>query len=138
MRKMLKIFILFLFGGASYLLVEVAYRGHTHWTMLLVGGICFILIGMQNEVYTWDVPFALQCVMGSLIVTTVEFIAGCVINVALGWNVWDYSMLPCNLLGQICLPFSLLWVFLSIPAIVLDDYLRYWLWGEEKPHYNII
>ncbi|MCM1237522.1 MAG: putative ABC transporter permease [Ruminococcus flavefaciens] len=135
MKRILKIFILFLLGGVSYLLVEMAYRGHTHWTMLLVGGICFVLIGVQNEIYTWEMPLVLQCVMGSVIVTTVEFVSGCVINLLLGWGVWDYSDLPCNLLGQICLLFSVFWVFLSIPAIILDDYLRYWLFGGEKPHY---
>ena len=137
MRKILKIFILFLFGGVSYLLVEMAYRGYTHWTMLLVGGTCFVLLGVQNEIYTWEMPFVMQCLIGSLIVTTVEFVSGCIINLSLGWNVWDYSSLPCNLLGQICLLFSVVWVFLSIPAIILDDYLRYWLFGEEKPHYTL-
>lgn len=137
MRKILKILILFLIGGISYTLVEMAYRGHTHLTMLFVGGICFVLIGGQNEFYTWEMPLVLQCFIGSLIVTAIEFISGCVINKMLGWNVWDYSDLPCNLLGQVCLLFSCLWMLLSIPAIILDDYLRYWLFGEEKPNYTL-
>lgn len=119
------------------MLIEMAYRGRTHWTMLVVGGVCFVLIGAQNELYTWEIPLMLQCLMGALIVTTVEFAAGCIINIKLGWNVWDYSSLPCNLLGQICLPFSFFWVLLSVPAIILDDYLRYWLFGEEKPRYTL-
>lgn len=138
LRRILKVVILFLFGGISYLLVEMAYRGRTHWTMLIVGGICFVLIGAQNELYTWEISFILQCLIGALIVTTVEFISGCIINIYLGWNVWDYSGLPCNLSGQISLLFSSLWVLLSVPAIILDDYLRYWLFGEERPHYTLI
>lgn len=137
MRKILKILILFLIGGVSYTIVEMAYRGRTHWTMILVGGICFVLIGAQNELYTWEMSFMLQCFVGALIVTAVEFISGCIINKMLGWNVWDYSGLQCNLLGQICLLFSCLWVFLSVPAIILDDYLRFWLFGEEKPRYTL-
>ena len=31
--------------------------------------------------------------------------------------------------------FSLLWVILSACAIVIDDYERYWFFGEEKPYY---
>ena len=64
MRKILKIFILFLFGGVSYLLVEMAYRGYTHWTMLLVGGTCFVLLGVQNEIYTWEMAFVMLCIIG--------------------------------------------------------------------------
>lgn len=137
MKRMLKVFLLFLLGGISYMLVEMAYRRYTHWTMLVVGGICFVLIGAQNELNTWEMPLILQCFIGSLIVTTVEFVSGCIINIKLGWNVWDYSGLQCNLLGQICLLFSCLWVLLSVPAIILDDYLRYWLFGEEKPRYTL-
>lgn len=137
MKKILKIFILFIVGGISYLLIELAYRGHTHWSMLFVGGICFVLLGAQNEMYTWNMPLIWQCVIGALIVTAVEFVAGRIINIRLGWNVWDYSNLPFNLQGQICLLFSGLWMLLSAPAIILDDYLRYWFFGEEEPKYII-
>lgn len=137
MKRILKVSLLFLIGGMSYMFVELAYRGRTHWTMFIVGGICFILIGAQNELYTWDMPLILQCFMGALIVTTVEFISGCIINIKLGWDVWDYSHMPFNLLGQICLLFSCLWGLLSVPAIILDDYLRYWLFGEERPRYTL-
>lgn len=125
-------------GGLIYAMIELVFRGRTHWTMLIVGGLCFWLIGLVNEVMPWKAAFWKQCLLGSLIVTAVEFFSGCIINLGLGWNVWDYSNLPLNLLGQICLPFSLLWVLISAVAIVLDDYLRYWLYGEEKPHYTWI
>lgn len=82
-------------------------------------------------------PLWEQCIFGSFIITAVEFLSGCVINLWLGWDVWDYSNLPFNVLGQVCLPFMALWVFLSAVGIVLDDYLRYWLFGEEKPHYKL-
>lgn len=137
MKQIFKALILLLTGGVSYTLVEMAYRGHTHWTMFIVGGLCFYLIGLINEITPWEMPLISQCLIGAVIVTVMEFIAGSIINIGLGWNVWDYSDLPCNLLGQICLLFSSLWVLLSLPAIILDDYLRYWLFGEEKPHYYI-
>ena len=125
-------------GGLIYAMIELVFRGRTHWTMLIVGGLCFWLIGLVNEVIPWEVAFWKQCLLGSLIVTVVEFFSGCIINLGLGWNVWDYSNLPLNLLGQICLPFSFMWVLISAVAVVLDDYLRYWLYGEEKPHYTWI
>ena len=30
-----------------------------------------------------------------------------------------------------------IWFYLSLVAIILDDYLRYWMMGEEKPKYKI-
>ena len=41
-----------------------------------------------------------------------------------------------HLLGQICLPFSLLWVALSVLCIFVDDALRWRLFHEEKPRYR--
>lgn len=123
-------------GGLLYVLVELAFRGRSHWTMFLVGGLCFWLIGLINEVLPWEMPLWKQCIIGAVIVTAIEFLAGCFINLWLGWDVWDYSNIPFNVLGQICLPFSLFWILLSAVAIVLDDHLRYWIYGEEKPHYT--
>ena len=63
------------------------------------------LIGLINEVIPWEMAFWKQCIIGSFVVTGIEFVSGCIVNLWLGWNVWDYSHLPLNLLGQICLPF---------------------------------
>ena len=123
-------------GGLLYLLIEVLFRGETHWTMFVVGGLCFWMIGLINEIMPWEMSFWKQCLIGALIVTAIEFVSGCIINLWLGWNVWDYSEMPLNIMGQVCLPFSIAWVFVSACAIILDDYLRYWLYEEEKPKYK--
>lgn len=130
---------LFLFGiGAFlYLWVEIFYRGYTHWTMGVLGGLCFVLVGFINEYLSWDTPLWLQGVIGSFIITVLEFISGLALNIWLGLGIWDYSQMPFNLMGQICLPFTIVWVFLSILAIILDDYLRYWIFKEEKPRYKL-
>lgn len=130
--------ILFAAGGLLYCLFEIAWRGYTHWTMFILGGALFLLVGGLNEtVLTWETPLLLQGVYGSVIATAAELLAGLVLNIYLGLGIWDYSNLPFNLLGQICLPFSLLWVLVSMLAVILDDYMRYWLFGEEKPHYRL-
>lgn len=136
--RVIRPLVLWGIGGLLYVLLEVIWRGYSHWTMFLVGGICFLLIGAINEVIPWEMPLLLQCIIGALVVTAVELISGCIINIWLGWHVWDYSDMPFNLWGQICLPFSLLWILISAVAIVLDDYLRYWLFKEEKPHYTFL
>ena len=128
--------VLWSIGGLLYVLCEIMFRGRSHWTMFIVGGLCFWLMGLINEVISWDMPIWQQCIIGAFIVTAVEFLAGCIINIGLGWQVWDYTELPFNLLGQICLPVTMLWAVLSAVGIVLDDYLRYWLFGEEKPRYT--
>lgn len=130
--------VLFSVGGAVYIMMELLWRGYSHWTMFIVGGLCFVLIGLINELYTYEMSLAKQMLIGACIVTSVEFISGCIINLWLGWNVWDYSDMPFNVLGQVCLPYAVLWVLLSGAAIILDDYLRYWWFDEEYPHYKII
>ncbi len=131
-----KYFTLFFIGGTLYLLIElISRRGDTHWTMGIVGGICFVLIGMLNE-FLPKSPFWLQALFGGVIVTIVELISGILINLVFQLDVWDYSNEAYQILGQVCLPFSMLWCILSGFAIILDGYLRYWLFGEDKPHYH--
>ena len=125
-------------GGAVYVLLEMLWRGYSHWTMFLLGAVCFILIGLVNEVFEWDTPLILQMFCGCAIITALEFITGCIVNLWLGWDVWDYSRYKFNVLGQISLRSSVGWYFLSLVGIVLDDYIRYWFFGEEKPRYKII
>lgn len=139
MRMLLNIFksiFLFVFGGGIYCLIEMLFRGHTHFTMIFVGGVCFLMCGMLNEVIPWEMPLPEQMIICAVNITAVEFIAGMILNVWLNLNVWDYSNMPLNIMGQICLPFSVAWFFLSAVGIIMDDYLRYWIFGEEKPHYT--
>lgn len=137
MKWTLRESVLFLIGGVVYALIEIMMRGFTHWTMFIVGGLCFVIIGLLNEWYTWDIPFALQMFYGAFVITALELISGYIINIKLGWNVWDYTGRFLNLKGQICLANSFLWFMLSGVAIVLDDCIR-WAWfNEETPRYKI-
>ena len=139
--KILKIFfkllVLFLIGGFVYYGIELLWRGWSHWSMFILGGLCFVIIGGLNEYYGWDMPLWKQCVIGALVITGLELACGLLVNKALGWAVWDYSTMPFNLWGQVCLPYTGLWVLLSGVAVFVDDWLRYWLFKEEKPHYKL-
>lgn len=137
MKQFLKQFFLFIIGGIIYGMIEIAFRGNTHWTMLIVGGLCFTGIGLLNEYSHFRPNLLTQAVLGMIIITTLEFISGVVINIILGWNVWDYSGLPLNILGQICLPFCFAWLGLSVVAIFIDDGLRYLIFKEPLPKYKI-
>jgi uncharacterized membrane protein len=136
-NSFLKYTFLFITGGFTYGLVEILSRGFSHISMFLAGGICFLLVGDLNEGFTWDMSVISQMVISALIITSVELAAGIIANLWLKLNVWEYSSLPYNFMGQICLLYTNIWFFLSLPAILMDDYLRYHFLGEEKPHYRI-
>ena len=142
MMNKFKIITKYLFLGAIgsiiYMSLEILWRGYTHWTMGILGGICFICLGLINEILSWETPLVLQMLIGGTIITVLEFITGCIVNLWLGWNVWDYSELPHNLLGQISLFSSIGWIGLSLVGIVLDDCIRWKCFGEEKPRYKLI
>ena len=136
LNNILKYFTLFIIGGISYYFIEIIYRGYSHFSMIIVGGICFVLIGAINEFSNKEVPLLLQMILAVLIVDTIELISGIIINKVLLLNVWDYSNLRFNLLGQISLRSSIAWVFLSLLAIYMDDLLRYLLFSEQIPKYK--
>lgn len=132
----LKHLFLFLLGGSIYYSIEILWRGYSHFSMFIVGGLCFIIMGLINEVFSWELYFEYQVCIGLVAVLLFEFIAGCVVNLWLGWNVWDYSQMPFNILGQICLTYAFLWIPIVILGILIDDYVRYKLLNEEKPRYK--
>lgn len=77
--------------------------------MAFVGGVCFVLCGLVNEFIDWKTPLLLQMLICAVIVTTVEFVAGVILNIGLGLNMWDYSNLKFNIMGQICPQFFAVW-----------------------------
>lgn len=137
MRHWVKHLILMMIGGALYVLLELLWRGYSHWTMFFLGGTCFVVLGLLNEVVPWEVPLWRQALLGTALVTVAEFTVGCVVNLWFGWQVWNYSHMPGNILGQICPLYTLLWIPVSVMGIILDDWLRYLLFGEERPHYKL-
>ena len=106
--------------------------------MFIVGGLCLLIIGFLNEgIFPQKFGIIPQMLMGGIIITIIEFFTGLIVNVGLGLNVWDYSNLPFNIMGQICLPFTLVWILLSFVAIVVDDFVRHFFFGEPWPTYKL-
>ncbi len=108
--------IIFLTGSLGYGLIEILWRGRTHWSMTLAGGICFIAF-KEIASRMSQFPALYRSVAASAAVTGVELIFGLVFNVLLKENVWDYSRMPFNFMGQICLLYSVLWGLLAIPFV---------------------
>ena len=95
--------ILFCAGGLGYMGLELLWRGWTHSSMFFAGGTCFLLLGRLKPLPPWAKALA-----GAGIITAVELAAGLLVNRQ--HTVWDYRTVPFNFLGQICLPYSLLWL----------------------------
>lgn len=112
-----KYMVVFGAGGLIYAALELLWRGHTHWSMIITGGLCTVFLYLIS-VFSPE-PLWKKWIMSGAVITTVEFLAGVIINILLGWNVWSYAHSRVNLCGQICLSFSLLWLLLSIPAVWL-------------------
>ncbi len=108
-------------GGLLYGLAELLWRGWTHWAMILCGGLCFTLMYLISMA---EMALLKKWILSAAVITTVEFFTGCLVNLRLHWQVWDYSGMPYNLLGQICPQFLLLWFALSIPGIAVCTLLR--------------
>lgn len=117
MKAFLLRFFIFCGGGLLYGLIEILFRGFTHWSMLITGGICCVILHSVSTRSIW--PLWQKCILGGAAITAVEFVAGAIVNISLGWGVWDYSAQPLNLMGQICPLFSLAWTGLSIPAMYI-------------------
>ncbi len=124
--------ILFLTGVMTYYSIEILWRGFSHWTMAILGGLCFVIIGALNNFIPWEIKFWKQMLLGSITITSLEFIFGYILNIVLKMGIWDYSNMPFNIMGQVCVLYSFLWFLLSAFAIILDDFIRWKLFKENK------
>lgn len=135
MKQFGKYTFLFWFGGSFYVTLEVLWKERSHWTMLVLAGLVFITIGLLNQIWGWETGLIKQVLVGTAIATVGEFITGCIVNLWLGWNIWDYSDLKFNIFGQITPQFIALWIPITLLAIILDDVIRWRFFNEERPRY---
>ena len=125
-------------GGILYGVLEVTWRGYTHWTMLVLAAVLCVPLDLANERIPWDMPLLLQALLGGLTITVAELVAGLVLNVWLGLHIWDYSGLWGNLLGQVCPQYAALWCLLAGPVIVAFDWIDYLMCGGDRPYYILV
>ncbi len=122
MNKSKLYFMSFALGAVMYGLIEIIVRSYTHWTMAIAGGLVMVIFSII--VRNLNLGLLSRCLVGALVITAVEFVFGLIVNVGLGWSVWDYSEKPFNVMGQICPQFTVGWFFISIPAFLLTDKLN--------------
>ena len=107
--KIARDFGAFALGGSVYVGLELLWRRRSHVSMFCAGGISFLLLGKLRET---RLPEIVKPVAGAGMITLVELLTGLLVN--RDHQVWDYRKLPLNYRGQICLPFTLLWIPVSV------------------------
>ncbi len=120
-------------GGSVYYGVEVLFRGFSHWSMFLLGGLCLVFCTKQGQWTHWMDPLWKQILRCMVFITSCEFMTGILVNKIFQWQIWDYSRMPGQLLGQICVPFSLIFGCLSLFGSYFGGFLSYFLYREERP-----
>ena len=135
LNKILKILAIWFLMGMVYFVIEGIWRipkgGYANISMLAVGGLCGLLIGSINQIPKfYNMSVWRQSVIGTGIVLIIEYIAGYILNIKMGLDIWDYSDMVFNVNGQICLEFALIWFLLMPAAIWLEDFIRFKFWGD--------
>ncbi len=115
--------LLFGIGGILYGIIEILWRGHTHPSMITAGGICFVLFSKIGEKLR-NTGLFLKAILGSVVITFIEFIFGVIFNIILKKNVWDYSKMPLNFCGQVCFLYSFFWFLLSLIGIPFANFCK--------------
>lgn len=121
--------IVYMIGSVGYCAIELLWRGYSHWTMTVTGGVCFMIIYLTNRMMRSYSVFK-KCLVCAVDVTAIELMVGCIVNVLLGWNVWDYSDQPFSFMGQICPGFFVLWFLLVLPVIIISDTMQKSIFGD--------
>lgn len=135
----IKNIILFLEGFCLYITIECCFRGYSYFLSGIMGGLCVVILDKINDGISWDIDLFWQALCGSCLITSMELIVG---SIAKYTNLlpvmWDYSSLPFNYDGVICLPFSVAWLFLSTAAIFLADAINYYVFEDTGVPYYVL
>ncbi len=123
MYRLLKSVVFFIIGGIGYGIIEIIWRGYTHWAMLIAGGLCFITFSFVAENYT-DCSRCRKAILCALCITEVELVFGIIFNIILKQNIWDYGNIRFNILGQICPLYTILWGGLSFILLPFAEWLN--------------
>ena len=115
----------FFVGGSAYVGLDLLWRGRSHGSMFVAGGTCFLLLGELAK--RERLPLPVKAVCGAAAITAVELVVGLLVNK--DHRIWDYRHMPANFKGQICLPYSLLWIPVSTAGLLLHKVVS----GKPRP-----
>lgn len=121
-KRVSEIVFLIAAGGSIYYLIEIWFRGFSHWTMFVLGGVTLTFCSFQGEVMHWSEPMWIQIIRAVLFLTSLEFVTGIICNKWLKIGIWDYRDQPFQLCGQICLPFVVMFSGLLCLRSCLEEW----------------
>ena len=138
--KVNKNIVLFVVGFMTYITIEVLFRGYSFPLMGLCGGLAIVILDKINNKLSWNTDILIQALIGSLLITFFELVIGeLALHTSFVPVMWDYSDVPLNFDGVICLPFSLAWAGLSLVAVFIADAITYYVFEElPVPYYKLL
>ena len=130
--------------GILYVFIEVGFTaiekaqlsliGQSSLWMMLVGGLMGVVLGKLNSFDSFmKRNHFVNILIGATAITLMELISGIVLNIWLGFNIWDYSESSINFLGQIDLLHSICWILITPFAYWIDDVIKYYIYQNPKP-----
>lgn len=136
LKEFEKYIFLFIVGGIGYGIMEISFRGYTHWSMIITGGSAFLCLYIISESLT-NTHILVKALLGAVIITTLEFTVGLIVNIVFNMNVWDYTNTPTNLLGIISLPFSICWYVISYVVLGIFNLVNK-IKAKQKPYIPLL
>ena len=141
MKKFIGKLGLFLSCGFIYCMIEILFRGWSHWSMFVLTGFLGVFcIDSINNVLSFDCDYIVQILISTILCTIGEGISGIILNVWLQLNVWDYSKMTFGtfFFGQCNVLFCFAWaLIISVVIFYCDAYNYYILKIEPCPYYII-
>lgn len=141
-----KLLTLFLLMGVCYMATEVVYNAFTPFSFALVGtssiwmgavgGALGVLLGELSPGGSILPPsslYALRVLVGGTAINLIELVAGLILNKALNLGIWDYSVYPLNIAGQVCAHHAVIWYLFTPFVFWLDDVMRFYLYQGCRP-----
>lgn len=130
---------MFLVGFWLYIIIEICFRGFSYPVSGLMGGIAIVVLDRINDDISWNIDLCIQAMIGANLITFMELIIGTIAKYTpLLPVMWDYSNLPLNYHGVICVPFYFAWAALSIVAIFIADAINYYIFMDTICPYYLI
>ncbi len=126
-RKLYSSIIYFLIYSFTGWIIETIYMsislGHLVKRGFLIGPFCivygFSALALVYILYRVKQHITLVFILGSLISTIAELLAGLLLKYAFHIRLWNYSQQPYNFKGIICLRNSILWGILAVMIIYI-------------------
>ena len=138
-KKVIPYGVIFVTSGLIYIMLELLWRGRTHWTMFLCAGLCgLVMANINNNWLEFDTDFRIQVFVSALMCSTFEFFFGIIFNG--DFSIWDYRGMwgTIHALGdQVNVIFFGIWIIISVFGLPLLDWIQWKLEVAEEPYYRI-